>query len=39
MAKIFKRGGSMIEKIFKKYQTLGGEIEKSTLRFQNTKMR
>lgn len=28
MVKIFKCGGSMIEKIFKKYQMFGGEIEK-----------
>ncbi|MFQ6402612.1 toxic anion resistance protein [Bacillus velezensis] len=28
LAKMFKRGNSMIEKIFQKYRTLGGEIEK-----------
>lgn len=28
LSKIFKRGNDMIEKIFGKYQTLGGEIEK-----------
>ncbi|MEC1550454.1 toxic anion resistance protein [Bacillus rugosus] len=37
MAKIFKRGGSMIEKIFKKYQTLGGEIEKINVEISKYK--
>lgn len=39
LAKMFKRGNSMIEKIFQKYRTLGGEIEKSTSKFRNTKMK
>lgn len=39
MAKIFKRGGSMIEKSLKSIRRLAERLKKSTLRFQNTKMR
>lgn len=37
LSKIFKRGGSMIEKIFSKYQTLGAEIEKINVEISKYK--
>ena len=37
LSKLFKRGNSMIEKIFKKYQTLGGEIEKINVEISKYK--
>lgn len=37
LSKLFKRGNSMIEKIFKKYQTLGGEIEKINIEISKYK--
>lgn len=37
MSKIFKRGNDFIEKIFSKYQTLGGEIEKINVEISKYK--
>ncbi len=37
LAKLFKRGGDKIEKIFGKYQTLGGEIEKINVEISKYK--